>query len=61
MSKKSVVLNPNIQEIGKSLSYFLVETGKVSHAKTSNKSNDFSWRFCEFIDILESILKARFL
>lgn len=57
MSKKAISLN--VQEIGKSLSYFLVETGKVSHV--SNKSNDFNEHFCEFIEILESMLKARFL
>lgn len=59
MYKKSISLNSNIQEIGKSLSYFLVEAGKVSH--DSNKPDDFSRQFCEFIDILESMLKARFL
>lgn len=59
MYKKSISLSTDIQEIGKSLSYFLVETGKVSH--DSNKSGDFSRQFCEFIDILESMLKDRFL
>lgn len=61
MSKKSISLSSNIQEIGKSISYFLVEIGRVSHAKTSSESDDFSSQFCEFIDILESMLKARFL
>lgn len=48
------LVSSNIRELGINLSYFIVENGKVSH----NKSSDD--RFCEFINILESMLKARF-